>query len=314
VKIVLLANHKSGRGLGPERSRQLVGSLRGDGHEVIELAVGESHQRLAAELAGAGALLLAGGDGTVHKTLDDSLAAGVPVYHVPCGNENLFAREFGMKCDAELLRRAVADGKTTRVDVGVAQELGDHAGPAQHFLLMCGIGPDAGVVERLTALRTKAVGHAAYIEPVLREILSPRLPRLIVEVDGRRVVDGRRGSLIIANSRHYGFRLDPAERASMTDGRLDVVFLPCGTSLGALWWCLRLRLGWRRRGRGYWEGSDISVHALDEAVYQLDGDAPRWRLAGSPEQKRRTHLPGGSEDGLRLRITVRPAALPVLVP
>jgi diacylglycerol kinase family enzyme len=231
---------------------------------------------------------------------------------VPCGNENLFAREFGMKCDAEVLRRAIGGARTKRIDVGLVEERGN--GAAQPYLLMCGVGPDAGVIERLTALRTKAIGHLAYVEPVTREVLSPRLPRLVIDVDGKRVIDEKRGMLIVANSRQYGFRLDPADRASMTDGLLDVVFLPCGTSLGALWWCMKLRVGWSRSGRGYWQGRDVTIRALDEAVYQLDGDAPRWHLAGSAEQTRRTHLPGGSGEGLELRVTVRPAALPVLIP
>ena len=220
-----------------ESATAIAAGLRADGHEVIELAVGESHKRLAEALDGAGALLLAGGDGTVHKALGEALGAGVPVYHVPCGNENLIAREFWMTRDIETVRCAIAGGRVRRVDVGIVEESNGGKAAEFPFLLMCGIGPDAGVVERLTALRKKAIGHMAYIEPVAREILSPRLPALTVEVDGERLVDGRHGMLIVANCRQYGFRLDPAERASMTDGLLDVVFMPCRTSLGALWWC-----------------------------------------------------------------------------
>jgi diacylglycerol kinase family enzyme len=182
------------------------------------------------------------------------------------------------------------------------------------FLLMCGVGPDAGVIERLTALRKKAIGHMAYVEPVAREILSPRLPRLTVEVDGARVVDGRHGMLIVANCRQYGARLDPAERASMTDGKLDVVFMPCRTSLGAVWWCVRLKMGLRGSGRGYWQGREVVVKAIGAAVYQLDGDAPRWQLARGAAQTRRTHLPGGAMDGLNLKLSLRPGVLGVLTP
>src|SRR5262245_40247336 len=209
MRVVVLGNTRSGRGQAALTVAELSAALRGDGHEVVELAVGESHERLAAELAGAGALLLAGGDGTVHKTLADAIAAGVPVYHVPCGNENLFAREFGMRRDPETVRRAVAGGRVVRVDIGAGDEALRARRDEFPFLLMCGVGPDAGVIERLTALRTKAIGHMAYVEPVAREVLSPRLPALFVEVDGGRVVDGRHGMLVVANCRQYGFRLDP---------------------------------------------------------------------------------------------------------
>ncbi len=314
MRVVMLANTRSGRGSGADCARGIVAGLRADGHEVVELAVGESHARLAAELAGAGALLLAGGDGTVHKAMGDAAAAGVPIYHVPCGNENLFAREFGMDRSVETARRAVSGGRVLRVDVGVVEETIGERRDAFPFLLMCGVGPDAGVIERLTALRKKAIGHLAYVEPVLREVLSPRLPRMVVEVDGERVVDGRHGMLVVANCKQYGARLDPAERASMTDGKLDVVFMPCRTSMGAVWWCARLRMGRRGAGRGYWQGREVLIKAEGAAVYQLDGDAPRWQLAHGADQTRRTHLPGGAVDGLELKLTLRPGTLRVLVP
>src|SRR5262245_9372375 len=96
VRIVFLSNPRSGRGLSRWALSTIPAALRRAGHDVTDLAVGESHDRLAGVLAGAGALVLAGGDGTVHRAASDAITSAVPIYHVPCGNENLFAREFGM--------------------------------------------------------------------------------------------------------------------------------------------------------------------------------------------------------------------------
>lgn len=272
-----------------------IEALHRAGHSTASLVVGESHGRLSDELQGAGLLVLAGGDGTVHKAAEFAAARRIPIYHLPCGNENLVAREFGKTCETDLLLRAVSAGRITSVDLGLA--VAPSASPSP-FVLMCSIGPDAGVIERLTASRTRANGHAAYIGPILRELLSPRLPALHIRVDGREMVAGRRGMLVVANSRQYGFRLDPATLASMTDGRLDAVFLPCSTSLGALHWLARARL--RRHTRHpacvYMRGAHISVRG--DGPYQLDGDVP----------------PSGSMLRGELALTLQPRALDILVP
>lgn len=291
----MLQNARSGRGRAPAAVAVAAAALREHGHEVSSLVVGESHGRLADELPGAGLLILAGGDGTVHKAAEHAIRHRVPIYHLPCGNENLLAREFGMSCEAGRLVRAVSGGNIIQVDVGHACEPG--AG-ASLFVLMCSLGPDAGVIERLTSSRIKANGHSAYLGPVFRELLRPRLPMLRVRVDGRSMVNGERGLLVVANCRQYGFRVDPAHLASMTDGRLDAVFMPCRTSLGALRWLARARQGRHAAHPAlrYWRGHEIVVQA--QGPYQLDGDAP---ATGS-------HLYG------ELTLTLQPRALDILVP
>lgn len=113
--------------------------------------------------------------------------------------------------------------------------------------------------------------------PVLAELRRPLFPRLKVEVEGKTVVDGQRGMLIVANSRQYALRIDPACNASMTDGMLDVVFLPCRgvASVLACGLACRLRLGHRIRGVVQTRGRRVAITTCDGAVpYQVDGEAP----------------------------------------
>src|SRR5262249_39056572 len=85
VKVLFLSNTRSGRGLSRWAARVFPSGLRDAGHEVVEAAVGEPHVRLLELLKSSQALILAGGDGTVHRTAIDAIAAGVPIYQVPCG-------------------------------------------------------------------------------------------------------------------------------------------------------------------------------------------------------------------------------------
>jgi len=172
-------------------------------------------------------------------------------------------------------------------------------------LLMVSVGPDAGVIRRLTALRKRAIGHLAYIGPVVREWIRPSFPPLTVEVDGRRMIEGQRGSLLVANSRQYALRIDPAHRADMADGLLDVVFLPGARARSVLAWAARCRLrrDIERSGGVYVQGREARVSSHEPGPYQIDGDAP-W--CGAAVER--------PEAPLSLRVSVWPRALRVLLP
>src|SRR5204863_2401502 len=117
-----LSNTRSGRGLSRWAAGVFPGALRSAGHNVAEAAVGDPAGWLGSVLAGAGALVVAGGDGTVHRAARDAIAANVPIYQIPCGNENLFARQFGMTRSIDALLGALEQGRVVRIDIARAWE------------------------------------------------------------------------------------------------------------------------------------------------------------------------------------------------
>lgn len=294
MKVVVIGNPRSGRGRGAaaaEAAARWLRSGRGGSHEVVSFGTPESPETSDDRLAGAGAAVIVGGDGSVHYNAGLAARLGVPVYHLPYGNENLFAREFGMDRSLERLSRALEAGRTIQVDLG---RIGN--GP---FLIMASFGPDASIVHRLDQSRTRATGHLAYTKPMLAELIRPHFPRLSVMADGRTIIDGQRGILIIANSRQYAFRLDPLHAASMHDGRLDVLFMPCTSRISFCLWaaaCAMRRT--HRRGATQVVASELVVIAHDgPAPYQVDGEAPK----------------GGMLTG-SIELRAEAGALPVLVP
>lgn len=293
MRIVLLANARAGRGRGGVALAAIDDALRASGHHVARVVVSpQVDAELGAALVGAELMLIAGGDGTVHHALPRAIESGVPVAHVPFGTENLFAREFAMTRDAAAVVRLVQVGRSRLVDVGMVSVggVGGVVGSAGAgsggvpFALMVSIGPDASVVERLHKARTGGISHLSYAGPMVREMVSPYLPRMVVKVDGREVVRGKKGLLLIANSRQYALRANPARRADMQDGLLDVVFMPARSAIGALWWLIRARMGWRfdvtgagTAGLVYERAKVVSVVAEgDRGVYQVDGEHAVW--------------------------------------
>jgi diacylglycerol kinase family enzyme len=225
------------------------------------------------------------------------MGSGVAVYHLAMGTENLFAREFGMDRLPETLERAMAGGRVVEVDGGwVRVGIGDQGSP---FVLMCSMGPDASVIRRLDERRDGPISHLTYVRPVAAEVLGPWLPRVTVEVDGEKVVEGRKGMVVVANSRQYALRIDPAHRASMSDGLLDVVFFPAGSGVSAFVALVRSKLRRHSRSVVYRQGREVRVCAEESKrpALQIDGECRRV-----------------SPGALEIWAEVRARALRVLVP
>ncbi len=283
VKIALVYNEASGRGAGAAAAAKVESAAAGAGHSVVRVPVRSAG--LDDALHAADVAVVAGGDGTVHSLLPRLVRSRAAIYHFPLGTENLFSRQFRMNRDVPRLLRAVEGGRVVRVDVPrLRVETGGNGDSHETpFVLMCSVGPDASVVRRLAAVRTGPISHLSYALPILGELRDPYLPRITLRVDGVEVVGGMRGMAIIANSRQYATRIDPAARASMHDGLLDVVFFPCRHALAAGAWLLssRLRRHTRNKHVIYTQGARVELVAEGEGTpaYQLDGEAGRERAA-----------------------------------
>lgn len=269
----MVYNRGSGRGKAERAAARFARALVEAGIAARLRAVGSA----AANGHTPELLVLVGGDGTVLHAIDDAIALGAAVYHVPLGNENLFAREFGMTREPGDLLRAIGRWSIDRIDVGVVRGAG---GEARRFAIMLSVGPDASVIHRMERHGRSAAGHLAYLEPVGEEVSDPRLAAVTARVDGRLVVDGEVGAVIVANQRHYAFGVDPARHADPRDGLLDLVFVPAEGINGvirAAAWARIGRLG-HLPGVRIVRGREIEVDAPG-GLAQVDGEALHLDMA-----------------------------------
>ncbi|MFI4855954.1 MAG: diacylglycerol/lipid kinase family protein [Phycisphaerales bacterium JB065] len=322
MKLVIVFNPISGRGQGPRLARWLNDQLaeRGDGHKIELFEVGPAAERrdLVMTLEGkpepgyrdqrvppADGLIVIGGDGTVHSCAKPAAQTGTPLYHFPTGTENLFAREFGMTRDIATVRAAIenlkqhelAGRQMPRIDLGRCN--------GRSFLLMASVGVDANIVHRLCRKRTGRISHLSYAPHILAELIRPWSKPLTITVDGYTVVDRCKGMVVVANSRQYAMRVDPARRADMSDGKLDVVFFPARHWTGSGLWMLRSRFGQHLRSKKlvYRVGETIRIESHGGAMaYQLDGEAPA-AIAGD-----------GQPATTPMMISVEHGVVPVMIP
>lgn len=303
MRAVIVANPRSGRGRALGLARRTSQALVAAGHEaqVVEIASGNVPDDFEDRVREADALLVAGGDGSVHSNADIAIRTGTPLYHVPAGNENLFAREFNMSREPGAIIGAMDRNQVEHVDLGRAG--------AMPFVLMASVGPDASVIHRLARIRSGSGGHLAYTKPIIAELMHPVIPEVTVTIDGEQVVEGHRGMVLVANCRQYAARLDPACKASMSDGLLDVVFLPMDSAVDGLVWTTRL---WTRRHVEspivvYRQAKHVRIESLGSpAPLQIDGEAP-----GITPDTDQSFTPPESQTPVELSIEA--GVLPVLV-
>ncbi len=290
VRTVLAFNSKSGLG----RARLLASSLACSLHEhgitatPVDVAAADGDQRLD-DLTNLGAgrcmLIAVGGDGTVRRLLTWARQPNVVLAHLGAGNENLFARGFGLPRGPDELARAVAVAVARRGDLERSHrldlmelDLSDAAGGLRRELacIMLSSGPDSIVVRRLDSAARGLPGHLAYVVPVLGGLSAMRLPRLKVEVDGSLLAEDEAGWLMVANMADYALGLNPCGQAKSDDGLLDVLFVP-RQGLGQ---SLELVTEVTRQGAGHMpgarrlRGSNVRVSTDDPAglTLQADGD------------------------------------------
>lgn len=302
MDVHLLYNPRSGAGRARLLAARFESSLRSAGIPVFPSPTHDDRGALNPPpkpgLLEGSLLAVIGGDGTIHHAAPLAAQSGAALYHIPAGTENLFARHHGMDASPETLIRALRSPRIIPMDLGACN---DHP-----FVLMASIGPDASVIHRLDGTRTGPIKQSSYLVPILREFFDPQLPRLDVVVDGEPWLRAARGILVVGNSPHYAWRLNPARQAVADDGFLDAAFYPCETIADTMGWAANLlvqRSG-SLSGAPARRGRRLVAHSLDgPARLQMDGEVPPRR--STPDQ--------GTESG-QFSFEVRPGVLKVLSP
>ena len=190
--------------------------------ESVEVVVLDGATDLDRVLDGrdAGRLVVAGGDGTLHRTVAALHRRGeladTELGLIPLGTGNDFARGVGVPLEPEQAARAVLTGSLRRVDLIV-----DDAGDVAVNLVHLGLGAEAS---RRGAHWKERLGRIGYAVGMLQASVGPAF-RLAVDLDGEPVATRDRPVLevSIGNGATVGGGLALNPGADPADGRLDVV-------------------------------------------------------------------------------------------
>ncbi len=227
--------------------------------------------RAAAE-RGVEAVAACGGDGTVHAVANGLAGSATALAVLPTGTTNIWAREAGIPRALPAALALLPHARRLRVDLGRAH-LG---GTERRFLLMCGVGLDADIVQRVEGSRGKRLlGRGWYAAAGAVALARARPGQATIELDDtRRVVPLLQ--LVAGNTRLYGGVARITGDARATDGLLDVCILAGQArtdtprlALQALRGALHRR---HVRGAEYLRTARVTIDASPARGVQLDGE------------------------------------------
>lgn len=276
---LIIVNPKSGRGDAVEKAARLRDRLSSSNTvEVVETTGRGSASSLAADSsAGFQRIIAVGGDGTLNEVLSgllmtDRPAAQLPALgFLPAGTANAAVRAFGFTQDPIVMADSMADVACRAVDVGVARTDADE----RPFLLWCGAGFDAVLIDTLNSSRTGHMGIGGLVSKsprVLKALSEYSAPPIQVSVDGR--PRGTGVSIIIANVADMAFGGTVTAAADPFDGNLDVVTVESASSLNLPFLALRMLTSGLVEADGvrHDTGSRISLESDEPVPVQVDGE------------------------------------------
>ncbi len=167
-----------------------------------------------AAAGGAEAVVVVGGDGTIHEAANGLAGTETPLLIVPGGTGNVFARELGLPRSVEGCLSLLFDGKVISVPLGMAND--------RYFVLLGSAGFDAEVVERMNHRQKNYLGIAAYVLVGIRHFFRKQ-PTLWLDLPERERLEAQ--SLVVVRGKKYGGNVTIAPDGNIEGDSFQAVIL-----------------------------------------------------------------------------------------
>jgi len=132
----------------------------------------------AAVQAGAEAVIVCGGDGTINDVVNALALGSCPLAILPGGTANIAAKDLGLPHDPVTAARELISVRPRRIALGRVSWPGGEA-RSRYFLSIAGVGFDAYVVHSLPWELKSAFGVGAYCWEAIRQALRGRFLRFV---------------------------------------------------------------------------------------------------------------------------------------
>lgn len=219
------------------------------------------------------AVLVFGGDGTVHRHLPNLYATNIPMLVVPKGSGNDFAHALGIHSERAALRawrQFCGGGSNVReVDLGLIRK-DDREIP---FCCVVGAGLDAQANARANRMPSWLRRSAGYLIAAIQALLSFRPVEVQVTTE---VLRERQLALLIAvgNANRYGGGIKIVPRATLDDGLLDVCVVGKISKLKVLFCLPIIYFGGHTRLKevDYFQARTVRIEADQALELYADGE------------------------------------------
>lgn len=226
ARLVVAVNAAAGRRRSAAVGDRVVAALTAAGHRAERLAAGsgpamEDALRSVVRRDPPDAVVVVGGDGSIHTVVNALARTGVPIGIIATGTGNDVARCLGLPHDDPHAAVRHLIGALTTTPATVREIDAVRVSTGRWFVGMLSAGFDAAVNERANRM-TRLSGTPRYIAAVLLEVarLHPRRYRVTIDRDTRHV---DAVLVTVGNTASIGGGMRLAPDAVVDDGLLDVL-------------------------------------------------------------------------------------------
>lgn len=223
---LVLLNPEAGSCDDVDRCRRLLGRIPDSEVAVLTSAGAMSERVLRALEEDRERIVIAGGDGTVHRAVQPMADADgeVPVLGVlPVGTANDLARSLAVPLDLEEAVEWIATAPDRLVDL---VEMSTADGETTWCVNVATGGFGGRVTDRVDREEKRHWGSLAYLRSAIEELSDLPRYRVRLEVADGEVVEWEVVNLVVANGSYSGGGIAVAPRARLDDGSIDVVGIP----------------------------------------------------------------------------------------
>jgi len=221
------ANGSTGR-RWPELARRAA-SLGLEGETLLSERPGHLAELAGEAVAGgATAIVVVGGDGTVHEVVDGLARAGasdqVELGVIPFGTGRDFARSLRIPRRLDDALEVVRSGRLRTVDIGRATYASENGEAVAYFANFAGAGISGAIAGRANRTTKAFGGRLSFIWATLAVYSRWQPTEMTIEIDG----DRREALLLEAlamNGDYTAGGMWVAPEASLEDGTFDVVLI-----------------------------------------------------------------------------------------
>ena len=209
------------------------------------------------------AVVAVGGDGTVNEVArglkDTKTALGI----LPMGSGNGFARHLNIPIRPQKALEMINHSEPINVDYGLAN--------GRLFVSTCGTGFDAVVADNFAGSNKR--GFMTYLQNTLKVAFSYQPQTYHIVGDGLDVTH-KAFLITFANANQWGYEAMIAPKASVQDGKMDIMLMSSHAILGSASLALRLFTG--SIDNSYFmdtiRAKEITLEREEVAPFHIDGD------------------------------------------
>lgn len=233
---LLLRNPASGRAgedLSAARERFIAGGL-----PLIDAPAQEDEALRAAQAAAL--IVVAGGDGTLHRAAPLLMRAQRPFAILPLGTANDLARSLGVPDAPLAAAELVFAGHLRTIDLGEVN--------GAPFFNVASVGVSVELARELTGETKRRFGSFSYVVAGARALMRAHRFSVIIESETG-VRRARTFQVAVGNGRYYGGGMSVHHACQIGDGRLYLYSL----EMRSLWRLLLMAFDFRAGVHGAWE-------------------------------------------------------------